>query len=330
MTKMKTIQKLLGVSLSVMALSCLTVAPASALELTAAHVNPAGEPSNVAFAELANRLKESKTGLSMLVFPQGQVGDEKDAIEQIQLGAISMSTVATSNLSAFAPSVGVFDIPFLFEEADTQPWKVADGPIGKEVSDKIEKESGLKVLAWWSGGMRHVFTRNKNVATAADLKGLKTRVIGSPVYINTFNALGAQATPMPYGEVYTALATGTIDAAENDSSGYRNMRFYEQAQHFSLTGHFFLYKVVVMNASVYDSMSEKQRIELTTILNEVTQLQRKMFGRNFAADITFMKEHGVTVTEPDRASLIEAARPVIEKYEKVFGTELVNRIRATR
>lgn len=305
-------------------------APAAALELTAAHVNPTGEPSNVAFAELAERLKGSKTGLSMLVFPQGQVGDEKDAIEQTLLGAISMTTVSTSNLSAFAPSVGVFDIPFLFSESAVQPWQVADGPIGKEIAEKIESESGLRVLGWWSGGMRHVFTRNVDVKTAADLRGQKTRVIGSPVYIDTFNSLGAKATPMPYGEVYTALATGTIDAAENDTSGYRNMRFYEQAPHFSLTGHFFLYKVVVVNPGIFNSMSDDQRAEFLEIFEDVTQRQRKLFDENFAADIAFMKERGVTVTEPDRATLIEAARPVIDKYEGVFGAELVNRIRDTK
>ncbi|WP_274629002.1 TRAP transporter substrate-binding protein [Arvimicrobium flavum] len=304
--------------------------PTAAFELTAAHVNPAGEPSNVAFAELAERLKDSKTGLSMLVFPQGQVGDEKDAIEQTLLGAISMTTVSTSNLSAFAPSAGVFDIPFLFNESAVQPWQVADGPIGTEIKAKIEAESGLKVLGWWSGGMRHAFTRNVDIKAAADLDNLKIRVIGSPVYIDTFNGLGAKATPMPYGEVYTALATGTIDAAENDTSGYRNMRFYEQAPHFSLTGHFFLYKVVVMQPAIFESMSDEQRAEFLEIFEDVTKRQRKLFDENFAADIAFMKENKVTVTEPDRASLIEAARPVIEKYEGVFGADLVDRIRNTR
>lgn len=319
-----------GAGIGALTLFAIHTLPAAALELTAAHVNPPGEPSNVAFAELTERLKDSKTGLSMVVFPQGQVGDEKDAIEQTQLGAISMTTVATSNLSAFAPSVGVFDIPFLYEESSVQPWKVVDGPIGQEVAAKIEEESGLKVLGWWSGGMRHVFTRDVDVKAAGDMVGLKTRVIGSPVYIETFNALGAQATPMPYGEVYTALATGTIDAAENDTSGYRNMRFYEQAPHLSLTGHFFLYKVVVMNPAVYDSMDDAQREEFTQIFKEVTQEQRQLFDKNFEADVAFLKENGVTITEPDRAALAEAAKPVIEKFEGVFGADLVNRIRETR
>lgn len=315
--------------LGLLATAFLAAAPltASALELTAAHVNPPGEPSNIAFEELAKKLAQSKTGLSLKVFPQGQIGDEKDAIEQVRLGAISMTTVASSNLSAFAPSVGVFDIPFLFQDASTQPWVVADGPIGKEIAAKIEKESGLKVLGWWSAGMRHTFTRKTDVKTPADLANQKIRVIGSPVYIDTFNALGAKATPMPYGEVYTALATGTVDAAENDSSGYRNMRFYEQAPHLSLTGHFFLYKVVVANADAINQLTPEQRAEFDAIFKEVTAHQRDLFRTNFDSDIAFLKSKGVTVTEPDKAAFIAATKPVAEKFAKKFGEDLVQRIR---
>jgi len=308
----------------------VAVQSAGAMELTAAHVNPPGEPSNTAFAELAKKLEGSKTGLSLKVFPQGQIGDEKDAIEQVRLGAIAMTTVATSNLSAFAPSVGVFDIPFLFRDANQHPWVVADGPIGKELADKIEKESGLKVLGWWSAGLRHVFTRKVDVKTPADLSSQKIRVIGSPVYIETFNALGARATPMPYGEVYTALATGTVDAAENDSSGYRNMKFYEQAPHLSLTGHFFLYKVVVANADIMNQLTPEQRAEFDQAFAEATKLQRDLFNSNFESDIEYLKSKGVTVTEPDRSAFVAATKVVAEKFAKQFGEELVQRIRDAR
>lgn len=321
-------RSLAGVLSAAILLAGTSIAPA--LELTAAHVNPQGEPSNTAFAELAERLKSSKTGLSMTVFPQGQVGDEKDAIEQVRLGAVTMTTVATSNLSAFAPSAGVFDLPFLFENGDVQPWVVSDGPIGEEIAAKIEQESGLKVLGWWSGGERHAFTRTVDVKTPADLDGTKIRVIGSPVYLDTFNALGAKATPMPYGEVYTALATGTIDAAENDSSGYRNMRFYEQAPHLSLTGHFFLYKVVVANVDALAQLTPDQRAEFDEIFAEVTKHQRELFATNMTDDLQYLKAQGVTVTQPDKAPFIEATKPVIDKYAKIYGEDLIERIQASR
>ncbi len=304
--------------------------PALALELTAAHVNPPGEPSNMAFAELSKRLAEGETGLTLTVFPQGQVGGEKDAIEQAQLGAITMTTVSSSNVSSFAPSIGVFDIPFLFRDATEHPRAVAEGEIGQGIAEKVLAESGLEILGWWSAGQRHIFTRETDVSTPADMGGLKTRVIGSPVYIDTFNALGAQATPMPYGEVYTALATGTIDAAENDSSGYRNMGFWEQAPHLSLTGHFFLFKPVVANKQMMDSLSEEQRAEFDRIFSEVTDYQWDLFANNLQENLDFLKSKGVTVTEPDRETFREAVQPVVDKYTEQYGAELVQKIRDTK
>lgn len=304
-----------------------TAFPAISQELTAAHVNPPGEPSNMAFAELSKRLEDSKTGLSLTVFPQGQVGGEKDAVEQVQLGAITMTTVATSNLASFAPSVGVFDIPFLFRDPTEHPRAVVAGEVGKEMAERVFAEAGIEVLGWWSAGLRHVFTRQVDVKTPADMEGLKTRVIGSPVYIDTFNALGAQATPMPYGEVYTALATGTIDAAENDTSGYRNMGFWEQAPHLSLTGHFFLYKPVVANKQAMDRLTEEQRAEFEEIFAAVTDYQWNLFATNFDDNIKFLKEKGVTVTEPDRAAFKKAVQGVVDEYTEKFGADLVQRIR---
>ena len=311
-------------SLSTLVASAIS---AGANELTAAHANPPGEPSNVAFAELAERLAESETGLSMVVFPQGQMGGEADAVEQVRLGALTMTTIASSALTSFAPSVGVFDIPFLFRDQDSHPWAVIDGPIGEEMNQRILEEAGLEVLGWWSAGMRHVFTRNVDVETPDDLAGLRIRVIGSPVYIDTFNQLGAQATPMPYPEVYTALATGTVDAAENDSSGYRNMRFWEHAPHLSLTGHFFLYKPVVANPDLMAQLSPEQREEFDRIFAEVTERQRALFSRNFETDLEALRAEGVIVTEPDRDEFAERLQPVVDRFSEIYGADLVQRIR---
>jgi len=318
------------------AVAALSVTVATALgaqtvELTAASVNPPGEPCFEAMKTMSERLAAGKTGVRLKVFPRGQIGDEKDAIEQVKLGAITMTCVANANLSSFAPSIGVFDIPFLFRDADKHPWIVADGPIGRKIGAQVETESGLVVLGWWSAGMRHVFTRAKPIRTPADLKDVKIRVIGSPVYIDTFNALGAKSTPMPYGEVYTSLATGTIDAAENDSSGYRNMKFYEQAPQLSLTGHFFLYKPVVANKAALAKLNAEQRKEFDTIFAEMTQYQRKLFATNFDDDIEWLVKNGkVTVTKPDRSAFEAQEKPVQEKYAQKYGRDLVESIRNAR
>lgn len=309
-------------------LALSTAFPAAhAIELTAATVNPPGEPCYEAFKMMHEKLAQGKTGVTLKLFPQGQVGDEKDAIEQVKMGAITMTCVAGAALSAFAPIIGVFDIPYLFRDDTTHPWIVSDGPIGKKIGAQIEKESGLTLLGWWSAGMRHVFTRKTVVKTPDDMKDLKIRVIGSPVYIDTFAALGAKPTPMPYGEVYTSLATGTIDAAENDTSGYRNMKFYEQAPYLSLTGHFFLYKPIVANGAAMAKLSPEQRKEFDQIFAEATKYQRDLFAHTSAGDIQWLKEHKVTVTEPDRKLFMEKVKPVQEKYAAKYGPELVQEIR---
>lgn len=305
----------------------MSVTQATALELTAAHVNPPGEPSNVAFQELAKRLGEGETGITLQVFPQGQVGGETDALEQVRFGALTMTTVASASLSSFAPSAGVYDLPYLFRDGDEHPWIVADGEIGQEIQAKIEAETGLEVLGWWSGGLRHVFTRGTPVTSPDDMAGRKLRVIGSQVYLDSFNAMGALATAMPYGEVYTSLATGAIDGAENDTSGYRNVKFYEQAPNLSLTGHFFLFKPVLANRRAMEALSPEQREEFDRIFAEVTEMQRDLFRTNFESDIEYLKENGVNVVEVDRDAFAVKVQPVVDKLSETYGVDLVQRIR---
>lgn len=302
----------------------------TATDLSIAHVNPPGEPTYEAFQRMAKLLAQGTTGLRLRVFSRSQIGDEKDAVEQVRLGAITMTSVSAASLSAFAPSVGVFDIPFLFRDDHHHPWAVADGPIGKEVARRIEQESGLVVVGWTSAGMRHVFTRGRPVRTPADLRGQKIRVIGSRAYIDTFNALGAKPAPMPYGEVYTALATGTIDAAENDTPGYRGMKFYEQAPHLSLTGHFFLFKVVVANKARLAALTPAQRAEFDIVLAQTVAFQRSAFATAFANDVAWFKSQAkATVYEPDRALLAAAVSDVRNRYASRFGADLVEAIRNT-
>ncbi len=310
-----------------LALSCAT--QSHAIDITAAHINPPGEPTFEAFERMKTALEGS--GIRLRLFPRGQLGDEKDMIEQVRLGAIGIASVSAAALSSFAPSVGVLDIPFLLRDQDRHPWVVADGLIGKRLAQQIEKESGLVVLDWWSAGMRHVFTRHKPVRSVEDLNGLKIRVIGSSVYIDTFNAMGAKSTPMPYGEVYTALATGTVDGAENDTTGYRNMKFYEQAPNLSLTGHFFLFKVVVASPRFLARLSSKQREALMQAMRAATVYQRELSVTNYRADLEwFATQSRIAVTTPDRAALEAAVRPVQERYAQRFGRDLVEAIRGAR
>jgi tripartite ATP-independent transporter DctP family solute receptor len=306
-------------------------APARPLLVTASHVNPPGEPTYEAFERMAKRLREDGSNLDLRLFPRGQLGDEKDIVEQVRLGAITMAATSTAALSAFAASAGVLDIPFLIRDHDRHPWIVSDGPIGQRIAGQIEREADVAVLGWWSAGMRHVFTRRTPVHRPQDLEALKIRVIGSPIYRDTFNGLGAKATPMPYAEVYTALATGTVDGAENDTTNYRNMKFYEQAPQLSLTGHFFLFKVLIANRDRLARLPAAQREALHVAFADATQFQRSLSAWKFDADLKWLQENAqVSVTQPDRALLEAAVKPVQEKYAMLYGRDLVESIKAAR
>jgi len=300
---------------------------AQAVELTAGHVNPPGEPSNVAFSMLAGLINASGLDMTMKVYPQGQIGGEKDAIEQVIQGALTMTTVANAHLGSFVQEASVFDIPFLFRDAEKHPWVVADGPIGQEIAQKVKQKVGAEVVTWWSAGMRHMFTKNKPIRTPDEIKGVKVRVMANELYIDLFNGLGAKPTPMPYGELYQSLATGLVDAGENDSSGYRNMKFYEPAPTLSLTGHAFLYKPVVANPGHLSKLNAEQRKFFDNALTWVSCFQRHMFANNFDSDIEWLKANaGVTVYEPDRAAFQKTLQPVIDKYAEKYGKDVVKRI----
>lgn len=311
-----------------MGLAAVFFAPgAYAVELTAAHINPPGEPTSVAFSALAGVINASGLDMTMKVFPQGQTGSGMDSIEQVMQGSLSLTAQSNAQLAAFVPEVGVFDVPFLFHDADKHPWAVADGPIGHEIGQKVKEKVGIDVVAWWSAGMRHMFTKDKPIRTPEDMKGLKVRVMQNQLYIDLFNGLGAKPTPMPYGELYQSLATGLVDAGENDSSGYRNMKFYEPAPTLSLTGHTFLYKAVIANPDHLAKLNPVQRKYFDTALTWVTCLQRHLFANNFESDIAWLKKNaGVEVYAPDRVAFQKALQPVIEKYAEKYGKELVQRI----
>lgn len=317
--------------LTVAAGAFVAATSASALELTAAHVNPPGEPSYEAFDKLSKAINASGLDMELKVFPQGQIGGTKDSIEQVIQGALTMTVVSNAHLGAFVPELSVFDIPFLFRDADTHPWAVSDGPIGAQIAAKVKAKIGVDVIAWWSAGMRHMFTKDKPLPTPKEIKGLKVRVMENKLYIDLFNGLGAKATPMPYGELYQSLMTGLVDAGENDSSGYRNMKFYEPSPIFTLTGHTFLYKPVIASPAMMGEMNDKQKAFFFAELKKATKFQRELFSTNFESDLEWLKKNaGVTIVEADRDAYRDMLQPVIAKYAEVYGKELVQSIMDTK
>jgi tripartite ATP-independent transporter DctP family solute receptor len=216
--------RLLAPVASLAALAFLSF-PLQARDFRSADVHPADYPTVQAVNYMGKLLKERTNGrLGVRVFPSGALGTEKDNIEQLKLGGLDMMRINVAPLNSVVPETIATGLPFVFRGTEHMR-KVLDGPVGAEILAAMESQ-GLVGLAFYDSGSRSFYTTKKPIRTVADMKGMKIRVIQSDLFVAMVEALGANPTPMPYGEVYTALKTGIVDAAEN------NWPSYESSRHF--------------------------------------------------------------------------------------------------
>ena len=209
-------------------------APQMVLRLGETHV--ADYPTTRGDLEFS-RLVEERTGgrIRIEVYHGKQLGEEKAVIEQVQFGAIDFTRVSISPLAAFAPAFDALQMPYLYRDEDHM-WKVLNGPIGEEFLNSLEPADFVG-LCWYDSGARNFYNSRREIKSVADLKGLKIRVQESKLMMGLVSALGAVPTPMPFGEVYSALQTGVIDGAENNWPSYFSTSHYEVAKYFTLDGH---------------------------------------------------------------------------------------------
>jgi tripartite ATP-independent transporter DctP family solute receptor len=229
-------------------------------------------------------------------------------------------------MPGFAPIHRVFFLPYLFKD-EAHMWRVTDGPIGEEITEQTLKDAGVKIVAYWSTGVRHFFHKNKEIRTPEDMEGVKLRVMEDRIFMESFKEIGALPTPIPYTELYSALATGVVDAAENDSAGYRFNKFYEVAPYFSLSGHMIIGSSVIINPKFYNQMPDDIKEVFERVMKEATDYQRHLYATNFEDNIEFLKEQGVTVTEDvDRDAFVKAMQPAWKRLGDIVDLDLVQRI----
>src|SRR5580693_324226 len=205
----------------------------------ASDVQPVGYPTVVATENLGKKLEAATNGrLSVRMYPSMQLGGEKETIEQTQIGAIQLLRVSAGTLGPIVDEINVVNMPFLFSNT-AHADKFMDGPIGQELLDKItaNANAGLVALCWMNSGARSLYNTKHPVKTIADIKGLKFRVIGNPIFIDMMNSLGGNGVAMGYDQVFSALQTGVIDGAENNPPSYVFSNHYTTAKYFSLTEH---------------------------------------------------------------------------------------------
>lgn len=281
--------------------------------LKAADNQPEDYPTTMALKEMAKLLDERTKGrIKMQVYAGGQLGGEKESIEMTQMGTIAINRVSSAPLVSFVPKMGVFSMPFLFRDAD-HFWKVLDGPIGKDLLKSLESNN-LVGLGYYDSGARSFYTKSKAINTAEDAKGQKIRVQQSKIFVDLINSLGASATPMGYGEVYSGLQTGIIDGAENNPPSFWTTKHYEVCKFYSQDEHAMVPEAVIMSKKVWDSLSlEDQKIVAQAAADSATY-EKKLWAEFTAKSLKELADKGVVISKPDKESFRKAVAPMYEKY----------------
>lgn len=312
------------------ALALALPAAVSATEFRSADIHPDGYPTVEAVKFMGEQLKKLTGGKhSINVFNNSKLGNEKDTIEQTKLGAIAITRVNIAPMNNICPATIVPTMPFLFRSTEHMR-KVLDGPIGEEILKSCEAQ-GFIGLAYYDSGARSIYSVKKPVKTVEDTKGMKVRVQQSDLWVALMESMGANATPMPFGEVYTALKTGLVDAAENNYPSFESSRHFEVAKYYSKTEHSMAPEVLLFSKRVWDGLSPADQKAIRQAAKDSVPYMRKLWDEREAKSLAAVKAGGAEIIEVDKASFRNAVKPVYVKFlrdPKLM--DLVKRIQETQ
>ena len=296
------------------AAACALCFSAQAVEFRSADVHNSDEYPTVAAVKHMSQVlaKQSNGKYTIKVFNKSALGSEKETLDQVKIGALEMNRVNISSLNSICPKSLVPTMPFLFDSI-AHMRKSLDGPIGEEILKGCESQ-GLVGLAFYDSGARSIYAK-KPVKSLADAKGLKIRVQQSDLWVSLVNAMGANPTPMPTGEVYTALKTGLIDAAENNIPSYEGFKHYEAVKFYSHTEHSMAPEMLVISKAIFDKMSKADQDMFRAAAKESVTFQRQKWDEQEAKALDIVTKAGATIVKDvDKASFKAAMAPVYAKF----------------
>jgi tripartite ATP-independent transporter DctP family solute receptor len=298
--------------------------------LRSADTHPDGYPTVEAVKYMGDLIKQRTNGrYSVEVYHSAQLGEEKDTIEQTQTGVIDLNRVSMGPFNGIVPETAVPSLPYMFRSVE-QMRHVMDGPIGEDILKAFEAHD-LVGLAFYDSGARSFYNTKKDITSIADLKGMKFRVIQSDVFVDMVNALGANATPMAYGEVYSALETGVIDGAENNWPSFESAKHYEVAKHYTTDEHQIVPEVLVMSKSSWDKLAPEDQAIVRQAAKDSVVKMRELWDAQEKKSRDLVEKAGVKVSEIDKQPLIDAMKPVYDKYLSTPELkDLAARIQATK
>ncbi|HWK72585.1 TRAP transporter substrate-binding protein [Pollutimonas sp. M17] len=321
----------IGLMLSVMAAGIGLGSSASAQTVMRISISsPQNSHQGVAIDTFAKEVERLTNGRYVIkTFYASSLGAEREAMESVQMGTQELTWTSSGPVPNFVPEVKILDVPYLFTDY-AHARGVLDGPIGDEMLKKFEPK-GFKALAWAENGFRHMTNNKHPIKVPADMQGLKMRTVENPVHIQAYKAFGINPTPMAFSEVFTALQQGTVDGQENPLSVITASKFDQVQKYLTLTGHVYSPGVYLMNKDAFDKLSDEDKkafIEAARIGVKANRDRIDSDEKNAVADL---RSKGMEVVETiDKAQFQAALEPIMADFNKQFGKENLDRIRAAK
>jgi len=267
--------------------------------LKVAHNANEQHPFQVGYEKFSQVLQDETDGrYTISIFPNSQLGGEEEATEMVKLGVISSTAASAAGLGPFVSEIDVLNFPFIFRDLE-HFYNVLDGPAGQRISREIELELNSIVLGWWFSGIRNVWNEERPVQVPSDLEGLKIRVIGSSIVLDAFNTLGAQATTMSFGEIYSAVQQGVLDGGESDHTDLLVEKFYEVTKYVSMTEHLYLAAPLLFSKKMFAKLPADIQEAVLKAGRASVSVQRQSMEAKNAQSLVALRELGLIFNEVD-------------------------------
>ena len=283
-------------------------------ELKLAHGLPTDHPVHLAMEFMAQRTAELSGGkLTVEVYPAGQLGSEQQCVELLQIGSLAITKVSAAAMESFAEAYKVFGLPYVFRSREHTN-KVLDGEIGQELLVSTE-DKWIHGLCYYDAGSRSFYTKDRPINHPDDLSGLKIRVMQSITAVEMMRALGGSATPITWGELYTALQSGVVDGAENNPPSLFTSRHYEVCKYYSLDEHTTIPDVLIISQKIWDKLSPQEKQWIQQAADESVTLQRRLWAESEEHSLAEVQKAGVIINYPDKQPFIDKVQPLLESYK---------------
>lgn len=294
------------------------------------HVLQEDHPTNTTLLNYFKPMVEEKSGgkIKVEIYPNAQLGSDRQAIESVINGSIEMSVPGGPVVSGFYEPYMVYDLPFLFDSREAA-YAALDGELKDKISEGLLKAQNIRILGIGENGFRHITTSKKPIKTPEDLKGLKIRTMECPAHLKTFEALGANPTPIAFNELFTALQQGTVDGQENPVAIIYTSKLYEVQKYLTLDGHYYVNCPYIINENFWNSLSDEEQKIVQEAIDETVKQQRSELEKQEKEYLDLIKKSGTEVIEltpEQRDKFIEKTKPVYDWFEKTYdsGKELID------